>query len=311
LLTLSVRDPDLGVRDEAAIAALALGADAAHEPVAAFLARADQSADGLLLKRRASLALAPRKETRATAWLSAWACDATAQETDRLHAIVALGQLGDPSAVAALVSVLPEVRLREATAQALAQIGGQAAQDALFEALRNERYEPGRAAEAAALIKLGDKRVLGQIERFLGMETSIPSGVRMLLGLGALELASARGASRRGVFQCHADGCLPGQGARIVLPPRSGPRAQRITLLIASSQPGATLRVGAASYRCAGGEQQLSFVRPEKGADLPIESDGSVSLIAWVSVPQMPEIPPPAPEPWDAGADSDADAAAR
>jgi hypothetical protein len=275
--------------------------------VVALLARADGSVAGLLLKRRAALALAPRKDARAVPWLSGWARDPSAQEGERAHAIAALGRLGDGSAVEALLAVLPEVRLRDATARALAQIGGQAAQDALFEALCHERYEPGRAAEAAALIQLGDKRVVAQIEHFLGMETSIPSGVRMLLDLKLLETPSARGASlqaasaRRGTFHCEPRGCRPGPRARIALPARSGAPKQRITLLIASSEPGATLRVGETRYRCAGGEQQLSFLRPDKVTELPIEGDGHVVVIAWVSVPDMPEIPPPAPEPWDAG----------
>jgi hypothetical protein len=308
LLALSSSDADAEVRDEAAIAALLLGADAAQPRVAALLGeRTDGGVEPLSLKRRAALALATRKEARALPWLSAWAHDAAAQESARARAIVALGKLGDVGAVPALIELLSDVRLREVAAEALAEIGGTEAREALLEALAGERYEPARRAEALALIKLADQRVVPQIERFLGMETSIPAGVRMLLELGLLKPGSARGATastptaRRGSFACGERGCVPQAGARIVLPARSGARRERVTLLVSSAAANTTLRVGELSFRCAEGEQQLSFARPPGRTELPVESDGAVALIAWVSVPEMAEIPPPAPEPWEAG----------
>jgi hypothetical protein len=204
------------------------------------------------------------------------------------------------------------VRLREPAARALAELGGAAAQAALFSALANERYESARTTEAEALIKLGDKRVVAQIERFLGMETSIPGGVRMLLELGALRAPSAHGASllsaaaRRGTFECDAQGCVPGAEASLVLKASTNARKERITLLISSNEPGASLVVGGTTYRSAGGEQQLSFPRSAALRELPVVSDGHVRIIAWVSVAELPEIPPPAPEPWDAGLSRDA-----
>jgi arylsulfatase A-like enzyme len=326
LIGLSTRDPDASVRDEASIAALALGAAAVHAQVAALLARdqeieargttreqhAEVDGAALSLKRRAALSLALRGDARAAPWLSAWLSDATAQESERLRVVAALGKLGGEQARSALVLALSEVRLREASAQALAQIGGQVAADALFSALSEERYEPARAAEAKALIKLGDKRVVAQIERFLGMETSLPDGVRMLLELGQLRQPSARGASvlspgaRRGTFACDAAGCVPGAGARLVIGARVGSRKQRITVLVSCGEQGATLTIADRSYRCAGGEQQLSFPRGALAQELPVASTGRVTIHAWVSLPEVPEIPPPAPEPWDAGSAVDA-----
>jgi arylsulfatase A-like enzyme len=309
LVALAASDGDADVRAEAAIAALTLDAASPQAAVVALLDREDASAEGLSRKRRAALALAARKDLRAVPWLSDWARDGSAQESERLHVLVALGKLADASAVPALIAVLSEVRLRDAAAEALAEIGGAEAREALFAALSAERYEPARRAEALALIKLGDARVAAQIERFLGMETSIPSGVRMLVELGALGRRGAlasNAAARRGAFTCGERGCVPGKGARILLPVGAGARAQRVSLLVASGAANSTLRVGELSFRCAEGEQQLSFTRPSHVSELPVASDGPVTLIAWVSVPETPEIPPPAPEPWDGGAAEDA-----
>jgi HEAT repeat protein len=307
LMVMATSDGDAEVRAEAAIAALSLGAEAAQPAVAALLDAQGAGAEELARKRRAALALAASKDARAVPWLSDWARDGTAQEGERLRAVAALGKLGDAAAAPALIAVLSEVRLRDAAAEALAEVGGAEAREALFAALSNERYEPARHAEALALIKLGDARVAAQIERFLGMETSIPSGVRMLLDLRLLKPGSARGAlattaaARRGSFTCSEKGCVPGQGARIVLS-RARARHERVTLLVSCAGASSTLRVGAATLGCAQGEHQLALERPRDTTELAVQSDGSVALIAWVSVPVVDEIPPPAPEPWDAGA---------
>jgi hypothetical protein len=206
-----------------------------------------------------------------------------------------------------LIAALGDVRLREAAAHALGSIGGKPAQDALLTQLEGERYEPGRAAEAAALVKLGDRRVIAQIVRFLGMETSLPGGVGLLAQLGALQRGVARGgallepSARRGSWQCAERGCAPGADARLVLPALAAPA--RITWSI-DADPNATLQIGDQTFTCAGGGQQVSLPLTRGQRELRVQSAGRVEFGGWVVVPVSTEIPPPEPEPWDAGVDA-------
>ena len=297
-------DPESSVRDEAAVALLLLGQQVAKDAVVQLLARPEHADDGLSLRRRAALALAPHKEPRAAVVLSELALDEAAQEADRLRAVEALGQLAHPAAVPALIEAMAAVRLRESAARALGNVGGKQAADALAEQLGNERYPPARLSEIRALLKLADGRAQPQLARFLGMETSVPGGVRLLLESGALK--APHGASvltsgaRRGRWSCTEQRCTPDADAALSLP--ASARSSRVTLLL-HAEANSALLVNGVRHPLSGGEQQLSFVRQAGGpTQLALSREGGVSLIAWVAYPESDEIPPPAPEPWDAGA---------
>jgi arylsulfatase A-like enzyme len=311
-------DPDRDVRAEAAIAALWLGGGALDDvtPLLQASVPVPGADDGLARPRRAALALAKLRAPAALPVLAELAVDASAQEADRLRAVEALGGLGGEAASAALIAALADVRLREAAARALGQSGGVQAAQALLACLEQERYEPARRAEAEALVALGDRRVLPLLARFLGTESSVPGGVRLIAQLDALDGPLARGAllraasARAGEWRCGERGCAPVSGARIVLPGKlpAGRAALRITLWIGDAEPDAVLQVGGVSFRLKGGEQQLSFTRSRWQApqQLEVASASRVEVMGWVAVPEAPEIPPPAPEPWDAGADTPA-----
>jgi hypothetical protein len=299
------------VRAEAAIAALALGRDEARTDVERLLvAGSGGEPGGLSRERRAALALSRLRVDVAVPVLEALVRDPEAHEGDRMKALEALGTIGGEASVSGLVAGLAEVRLREAAARALARVGGKRAADALVAQLTEERYEPARRAEAEALVALRDPRVLPLLLRFLGTETSVPSGVRLLMDLSALNLPPARGAlltdpaTRTGSWTCADRACTPGSGARLLLAKRQ-PAADgnvRIVLWIGEADPGAVLQVDGTRLTLKGGEQQVSFTAL-RGRPLPlnVSGEGNIALIGWVVVPETDEIPPPAPEPWDAG----------
>jgi arylsulfatase A-like enzyme/HEAT repeat protein len=305
-------DAEASVRAEAAIAALWLGGDSADAVIPLLREDGRTTADdGLSLPRRAALALAKLRVPDALPVLAQLVRDTSAQETERLRAVQALRAVGGAAAVQALIVALEDVRLREPAARALGESGSAQAAEALLLRLEQERYESARRAEAEALVALGEPRVVPLLTRFLGTETSVPGGVRLLAQLGALDGPLARGALlsaatlRAGAWRCSERGCSPGPGARLLLrgkaPASSG--ALRITLWIGDAEPDALLQVDDRSFRTKGGEQQLSFTRPRWSgpAQLEVASQGRVELSGWVAVPEAPEIPPPAPEPWDAG----------
>ncbi|HEX6240403.1 MAG TPA: sulfatase-like hydrolase/transferase [Polyangiales bacterium] len=308
LTRLRAEDADASVRDEAAVAALLLGDVAAREAVAALLTREGGGEGGLTLQRRAALALASLRDERAIQVLSGLLGDAAQQESERLRAVTALRHIGSKAGVPALIAALAEVRLREAAAQALGAIGGDEARAALLTTLQDERYEPARAAEAEALVQLGDKRVVAAIQRFLGMETSLPGGVQLLQRLNALEAAGAHGgallppAMRRGSWQCGERGCAPGPDAVLVVAPLAS-GARRLTLSF-DAAPNALVELAGNSVRAAGGPQQISVLLERGQRELPVRSEGQVHFGAWVAVRAQAEIPPPEPEPWDAGPDA-------
>jgi arylsulfatase A-like enzyme len=307
LEALRARDPEPSVRDEAAVASLLLGSSAAHAAGVELLSRSEVTGEGLSLRRRAALALAPRKEARAVPVLAELLADHAQQESERMRAVLALAHIAHEDGVPALIGALGDVRLCEAAARALGLIGGKQAQAALLMQLAGERYEPARAAEAEALVKLGDRRVIPELVRFLGMETSLPGGVQLLEQLGALQQAGARGGirleanTRRGSWQCSERGCVPGADARILLPALAAPA--RISWSI-DADPNATLQIGAQSFLCAGGPQQVSLPLTRGQRELSVQSQGRVELGSWVVVPISAEIPPPEPEPWDGGVEA-------
>jgi hypothetical protein len=319
-------DPDSEVRAEAAVAALTLGS---HEAVSAVVALLQAGGSGAppdgearARTRRAALALARAKQPAALPALAHLAEDEGAAEAERLQAVQAIAALGEPSSVAVLTPLLDEVRLREAVAVALGQLGGTQARAALLSQLAEERYEPARRAEASALVQLRERKVIPLTLRFLGMHSSLPGGVRLLMELGVLAPGNPYGGLvrelvlRRSEWDCpasaapgSAEGCRPLSEADLSLPAALGPRL--VTWLVHAPESGGTLTLDGQSLPVRPGEQQLSVLRPKRSpARVRVSVQGEVRLIAAVSLAPVPELPPPPKEPWDGGAAEDAGVAA-
>ncbi|MET0339690.1 MAG: sulfatase-like hydrolase/transferase [Polyangiales bacterium] len=305
-------DEDAVVRAEAAIASLRVGDDAAQPAVAALL---DPATDASM-RRRAALALARRGNAEGLDELGALALDESAQESERTAAIEALAGLGSEAAVGPLSRALASVRLREAAARALGQVGGDAAREVLALQLRGERYPPARRAEAEALGALGDPRAAPLVAHLLGMESGVPGGVRLLDALHALGPKARHGVrlvdegARLGTWRCDDVACAPEGDAAVALPPMAAGRrgAVRIVIWYRNAAPGAVLDVGGMRFSLTTPEDQVSLERPAAAARIvPFAREGQVDVVAVAVVPSRGEIPPPAPEPWDAGAPSSSD----
>ncbi len=314
---LRTSDPAPEVRAEAAIAVLLLGSAEAVPDVSALLSAPASSDGGALpssVARRAALALADHGQPEALSVLAELALDDRESEADRARAIAALGASRARAALDPLIALLADVRLRAAAAAALAQVGGTRARHALAKQLAEERYEPARRVEARGLAELGDPRVVPLVLRFLGMESSIPDGVRLLLEVQAKSRgrvhawALAEGVQRHGTWECAGERCKPGEDAEVTVRP-SAKRGQdmRVTWLVDAHGPQASLVVDGQVLPLRAGEQQVSLVRAGQGAmRMRVSSEGEAAVIAIAAAPVQPEIPPPAAEPWDAGAPQDA-----
>ncbi|MET0283223.1 MAG: sulfatase-like hydrolase/transferase, partial [Polyangiales bacterium] len=285
LTRLAKFDDDEEVRAEAAIAAFTLGQLELLPAVATQVASAP-----IARQRRAALALAPAREQAAVPVLAALIEDEGASEELRLQAVRALATLG--SGVEAAIAGLRFVRLRDEAARTLGVLGGPRALEALHAQLQEERYAPARHAEAEALRTLKDPGLVPLLERYLGMQSSLPHGVRLLSELGA-PITPITGA-KLGTWACHERGCAPGSDAALKLPRFAG--EQRVTLWVEVARP-TTLIIDGDSFELSPSESQLSLVRGSKR--LPIAANDQVAVRGLVVVPSVSEIPPPPPEPWE------------
>lgn len=290
-------DEDGDVRAEAAIASLVLGDDDAATAARGALDGHEERA------RRAALALAHRGDAAGVEALRRLAVDDEADEADRVAAIRALGALGDRGAVATLAALLEDVRLRPEAIRALGAVGGPLAADAIAAAFARERYLGARGEHAAALFALGDRRAATLTRRFLGMDRPVPGGVRLLLDAGQLERGGGgldvRRAGRGGTWRCDAAGCVPGEGATLLLP-TAGPTGPTRVVVLATGR--GALTVGG-EHAEVDGDTQISLpLESSRGARLAVSGDAAVVAVAIV--PATEELPPPPPEPW--GDDADA-----
>jgi arylsulfatase A-like enzyme len=276
-------DDDAEVRAEAAIAALSLGDVELMPSVLSSVASAP-----IARQRRAAIALAHAKGEAAVPVLAALIADAGASEEDRLAALRALAVLGSQDGVEPAIVGLSFVRLREQAAHTLGILGGTRALEALHAQLSNERYAPARYAEARALRALNDPQLEPLILHYLGMQSSLPHGIEMIRATPIETL-------REGTWTCDREGCKPGPNAALALPRFAG--EQRVTIAFAAAMP-ATLTIGAQQFELLPSESQLSFLSTTK--KLAVSENDQVRLRSLVVAPALPEIPPPAPEPWDA-----------
>ncbi|MBK8409832.1 MAG: sulfatase [Sandaracinaceae bacterium] len=315
LVRLRDQDADVEVRDEAALASLALGDASSADAVRAMAAR-----DGvtLPLQRRAALALGERGDASLARVLDTWAADEGAGEDARSHVIELLGTLRYAGSVPTLVALLEDVRLGPAAALALGAIGDRRAIAPLRQRLRGERYLSARAAEAAALVQLGDRAVASEIMRFLGMEQPLPGGVELLVRLGTLARPSGRGLrlssspqALEGAWSCTAETCAAPNGGRVNLPPSGAPRGEVQVVCAVDSPAGGSVQLGGSAQPVRAGRAQVAVRVTGPLLALAIETSPDLTLSACVVVPARPELPPPPPEPYEAdesaaGADADA-----
>src|SRR5262249_41778048 len=106
---------------------------------------------------------------------------------------------------------------------------------------------------------------------------------------------------REGAFECSGELCKPGEGALLKLPVH-GSSQLRVTFLVSAKGSAAALLVDAEELHAAPGESQVSVVRKGREAGhLALAAHGDVSVIAVAVNKLVAEIPPPEPEPWDAG----------
>ncbi|MCA9535987.1 MAG: sulfatase-like hydrolase/transferase [Myxococcales bacterium] len=299
-------DADPAVREEAALATLALGDDGSVPLVRVIAQRTDAP---LELRRRAALALAERGDASQSATLVAWAADASAEEGARRRAITLLGELRVVSSLPTLIALLEDVRLGPAAATALGAIGERRAVAPLRRKLRAERYLPARAAEAEALAQLGDRGAAPLVRRFLGMEQPLPSGVAILVRLGGLPRASGRGLvvaasprARGGEWECTDQGCGAQMGASLTLPAAGAPRGPvRVVCAVRGSGAG-TLELAGHRLPVVAGESQVVVDATGPVRELSVRTSPGVLVSACAVVPAEEELPPPAPEPQeDAG----------
>ncbi len=288
------RDGDPRVAAEASVAGLLLGDEDAREGAQAAL-EADTE-----LARRAALALAERGDASGVEVLRGLVADTSAEEEARVAALRSLARLRDRGALEVLEATLPDVRLRPEVVETLAAIGGPRAANAIANAFANERYLAARAAEAKALFSLRDPRAEPLTRRFLGMDRPVPGGVRALVDHRRLALASGAGAElrrapREGDWRCDEVGCVPGEGASLVLPSARAPRGPARAVWLVDGE--GTFVVDGVAHPIEG-EVELSIPASAGGRYV---LGGSVRVVAVAVVAASDELPPPPPEPWQEG----------
>ncbi|MBN1652745.1 MAG: sulfatase-like hydrolase/transferase [Deltaproteobacteria bacterium] len=296
---LRLEDEDEAVRAECAIAAVCFGDEIARGQVEELLSPIKSASDETFIdrSRRAALCLAKAGSRAGARVLIDLAQDRSAARVMRKRAISALGAIREKRAVETLIHLLSDDFLRVEIADALGDMGGRAAANALVQALRKEPYLAARQAEARALVRLKDQRVKRLIRRYLATESSLPGGVDMLLSIGALARASGRGADLRrsenvriGAWDCSQEGCLPQSNAAIRLPPARAPEGPaRAVFKLRAQSASDTLRIEDKTARLRAGEQEVGVSLPAvRGSrEMSVAGSSGVRLIAVAVVAEQ------------------------
>lgn len=299
LESVAENDPVRAVADEAAVSSVFLGGDRQVERVRVLASSEDGE-----ITLRAALALAGRNDGAGATRLSSCVLDEEFDEVRRRTCVRALGTIRSREGVSSLIRALDDVRLRVDAADALGAIGDRSAASALAAHLAAERYVPPRLSMARALAALGDRRFDSITRRYLGMASGMPGGVGLLLERGRIGAVSAtqgdlRGATVRG-YACDESGCTVSTDAAL---PTGAARGERRVVVRVTAADGAIVTLaGQRSGPLPRGESELSVACGDAAcAGIPIRVEGDAKLVAYVVVEAVPEIPPPAPEPWDAG----------
>ncbi len=167
-LALAANDKDEVVADWAAVGAVRGGDPAAVERVRTLVS---DVARARKLRVRGALALAARDEHAGVPTLAEALDDCQGDVLLCRLIILQLGKLRDRRAVPALIAHLAEVQNRREMVDALGDIGDPAAVPALLDRLQHDEYVPVRAQSARALAKIGRVDVLPVLDRVAHEDT--------------------------------------------------------------------------------------------------------------------------------------------
>ena len=285
------RDEDPEVRSWCALALVRMGEPA---PTAAAPLLHDESR---AWRRRAALAFAERGDARGAEELAAWWADEAPprQGLDVEAAkelLAAMARVRDTAAVPGLVASLEFVPLRPWVADALGAIGDDRANGPLLAAFEEERYVNARSPEVSALLRLGVRSGLqAPLARFAGLPEPMTDAI-----------AFAREAH---VLVPEAGGVALNAPATRLEETVRVPVGPALRLLVLAAQPGTQL-TGTAGGHSLGADQPVGAVHVlELGAagepSVAVDLTDPVGVLAVWVVAHAPELPPPAPVPFDAG----------
>ncbi|HEY3497983.1 MAG TPA: sulfatase-like hydrolase/transferase [Polyangiaceae bacterium] len=322
------REEDAETRAWTALALTRLGQGAPF--VAELLDGGDQR-----FRRLAALALAEAGDRRGEAVLVEWWKDAAGRDFERSRQILTvLGELKVEDALWPLLQSLGDVRLRPYIARTLARIGEESARGPLLRAFSEERLQSTRVALAEALVDLGAKEELAApFRRFLGVPDPLPSGLGLATRAKILEYVGGPKGSELARLGRHAE---LGQAVELVVPPGGNGKGVRVLVRARSAGQGEVVVSSGAHLvrfdREGKPKRQRGVPRLDEAralrievprSDTPVELSavapaslglrpgGSVEIVVYAStgvtleaiacVPLADELPPPAPEPWNAG----------
>ncbi len=312
-----VHDEDAEVREWSALALVRLGdplgvpedGGAAGGGAAGTLAQKVLAGSDVTRRTAAALALAEQGDPRGERvlferWESGFVPNAPSPgEVDEAREIAAaFVTIRARAAVPSLVRSLEDVRLRPFVVNALGALGDARARDPLLAVIRTERYVHMRAPEARALLALGahGESFREALARFAAVPepTADVLSVAREASLLRPEVGGIAFATPRSSVSATLRVAGEGPARLLVLVAREradagsgGPLEARIDGLPVTTSA-ATTDVLVAELPVLGTEARLALEHP----------DGV--LAAWI-VRRAPEIPPPPPRAWDAGASSD------
>jgi arylsulfatase A-like enzyme/HEAT repeat protein len=111
--------------------------------------------------------------------------DETASHEERWQAVDLLSRTGDRRATRALTALIDDYQLALDVADALAELGHRDSVPILIKRLKRERFPERRAAIAAALARIGDRRAIAPIAGELAREQPAADALEALVALGA------------------------------------------------------------------------------------------------------------------------------
>ena len=302
-----VKDEDAEVRKWAGLALVRLGeggmaAGASPEAGADGLLR-DPSAP---IRFAAALALAeqgdPRGESELVArWDSAFVPGSRApgELDDARELLAALAKLRARSATPLLVRSLDDVRLRPFVVDALGEIGDPRAVAPLLATFTVERYVDVRPKEARALQRLGAREaLLLPLRRFAGVPEPMTEALEVAREAGLLVPAQG-GWKAAAATEWHAD--------VEVTVPGTGPARLLVLVGHGALVDGGLADAAGVSARVDGAAVRLTPQGPVWTAELGslgpkthVEASSTAGVSALWVVRRAEEIPPPAPREWQA-----------
>jgi hypothetical protein len=239
--------------------------------------------------------------------------------------LAALAVLRPKEAVQPLIASLADLRLRPYVAQTLASIGHPAARAPLGEWLATERHKDTRSALAAALVELGAKSELAApLLRFLGTPDPLPDGVDLARRAGLLSLLGTTDQDLGRLRDAPAS-AVPIRFKTPLLGPRKPAGAGDATdaaagyrlLARGASTDGSLGRLSLSPCDAPdprwslefpdGSPRELFLTLPTplapagRGVCIAVTRTPNLRVEGIAIVPLADELPPPPPEPWEAG----------